>query len=96
MGKIIYYQEFSSPKVFYDPVLKIDREIIGEYVCTDDRVEHFSIVGSMGAKKDSPMKVSGELVLKNGERKSFQVDEIDNKVEEKIIEQAEEYLTQLK
>lgn len=90
MGEIIYWNKFRKPKVVYDPILKLNREVNGQYVCKDERVESFWLVGYV--KSDNTMGMRGELLLKNNQRKSFEASEIHNKVDEDLVSQAEEYL----
>jgi hypothetical protein len=94
--RVIYWKQYDKPKVVYDPIFKTEREFHGEWLSTDGRVEWFAILGGVSARPvDAKMKIFGEMLLKDGTRQSFYEDEIDNKVEERIIERAEQYLKSL-
>jgi hypothetical protein len=93
MGETIYWKKYDKPLRFFDPFSQKEREQTGNYVCADERVEQFSIVGFL--KADKTMVMSGELLMKNGERKSFPTIEIDEKSDERIIAEAEQYLNEL-
>lgn len=45
MGEIIYWKKYDEPIRMFDPVLKCERERLGEFVCKDERVIYFDFVG---------------------------------------------------
>lgn len=77
MADIIYWENYKEPKKVYDPVMKVDREINGKWVCKDPRVEWFSLFGYLKSNSEQ-MGIKAELLLKNGDRKSFVAKEVHN------------------
>lgn len=91
MGEIIYWKKFRRPKMVHDPILNAERELTGTWICKDDRVKWFGIVGYLKSTGNE-MGIKGELLLKDGSRQSFIPKEIHNKVDDDLVKMAEEYL----
>ena len=100
MGEIIYWKEFDEPKPYSYMVGEKNHkgESTGEYVCEDKKVERFIIMSYLRNTDlvEGEIGVRAELVMKNGERKSFNpTTDSANKWNEDLISQAEEYLKSL-
>lgn len=65
----IYWKQYDEPKTFWCPIQKKDIQISGGYMCTDDRVKGFAIVGGMSAlPKDGPLTIRGVMAMEDGSR----------------------------
>lgn len=96
MSKVIYWKKFRKPKKVFDPIMQVEREINGKYVCTDERVAEVGLLGYLSdSPKNNTMGLRLEMLFKNGNRKSFIAKEIHNKIDEELISEAETFLKNL-
>lgn len=97
MGNVIYWKQYDEPKKVYDPLFRCEREVSGQYECTDERVESFWIIGSMSAKpKDERAYLKGNLYFKNGDRwetpNVIYSELTSEQITQDLISRAEQYL----
>lgn len=97
----IYWKEYDEPKKVWCPVRNEYYEVKGSYVCEDERVKGFAIIGGMGPKEDSPMYVMAVISFNDGGRwESEKLSDLSKfKIPEEpkdyLISQAEQYLNTL-
>lgn len=103
MGNIIYWKQYDEPRKYYDQIFEKDREVTGEYFCTDERVERFWVFGcsSIDPSKTG-IQMKSTMILK-GKEERWESEPIevcldpDNAQEtiDNLISQAEQYLQSL-
>lgn len=73
MGSKIYWKQYDKPVKVFDPIMKVEREIIGKFICEDERIIHFDFVGA--ASFTSPlMKCMAIFIFKDGRKEETEID----------------------
>lgn len=96
MGDIIYWKKFDEPKIVFDPVSKKDKEITGEWICGDDRVDAFTVYGCMSGT-GTQMHLGADIktkVMPNGKiyRRTFRITTVKENSLEEIVSMSERWL----
>jgi len=93
MGEIIYWEKYDEPKRYID-LLGKEREIPGEYICNDERVERFWFFGGMGMNQTSGIAMFASFIFKDGTKHETKI--IPSPEDDENIKQAEDFLQSIK
>ena len=99
MGQIIYWNKFDEPKKFKEKINSkvYKRELTGEWICKDDRVDKVWFHGGLSTKEgDNEIGMWASFIFKDGSRHEKKINLQDNIRKDYIEQQSEEFLQSIK
>lgn len=94
MGNKIYFAKYDEPKQWQDPIFpKYKGEKTGEWVCDSPLVERVWFTAMHSNIEGEPLRLMLHLVFKDGCREDFTTSEQGEDIQEKLIQQAEEFIS---